>query len=126
MSTVKPIQKDVGPAALDLTSKQWYACKRTTTNQVPSIDVADTTESVAGIIELPGHTAGISTTYHTLGRSKVKVAVAVVSGDFGKIGATPGVATKAIAGDSYFCVFAEAGAVGAIVACDLVRGLRHA
>lgn len=125
MSTVKPLQKDAGPSASDLTAHQWKACKRTTTNQVPSIDVADTTESVAGIIELPGHAAGTTTTYHTLGRSKVKVGVAVVAGDFGKIGATPGVAAKAAVGESYFCRFAEAGPANAIVACDLVSGLRH-
>jgi len=126
MSTVKPLQKDVGPAAGDLTAHQWKACKRTTSNQVPSIDLADTTESVAGTIELPGHVAGASTTYHTLGRSKVHVGADVVSGDFGKIGATPGVAVKAAVGEAYFCKFAEAGPSGSIVACELVAGLRHA
>jgi len=50
----------------------------------------------------------------------------VQAGDFGKIGATPGVAAKAGAGEAYFCRFAEAGPAGAIVACDLVSGLRHA
>jgi len=126
MSTVKPLQKDVGPSAGDLTAHQWKACKRTTSNQVPSIDLADTTESVAGIIELPGFAAGTSTTYHTVGRSKVKVSVPVISGDYGKIGATPGVAAKAAAGEAYFCRFSEAGPAGAIVACELVSGLRHA
>jgi len=126
MSTVKPLQKDVGPSAGDLTAHQWKACKRTTSNQVPSIDLADTTESVAGIIELPGFAAGTSTTYHTVGRSKVRVGADVVSGDFGKIGATPGVAVKAAAGEAYFCKFSEAGPNGSIVACELVAGLRHA
>ncbi|GGJ65303.1 hypothetical protein [Deinococcus aquiradiocola] len=124
MSTVKPLQKDVGPATRDLTTHQWHACKRTTSNQVPGIDVADTTESVAGILELPGHAAGVSSTYHTVGRSKVKVGTAVQAGDFGRVGATPGVAVPAAPGEAYFCRFAEAGPAGAIVACDLVSGLR--
>lgn len=122
MATVKPEQKDAGPSAGDLTTHQWHACKRTPTG----IDVADTTESVAGVIEYPGFKAGSTTTYHTLGRSKIKTLVAVVAGDFAKISATPGIATKAAAGDAYFGVFAEAGPAGAIVPLDLDRGIRHA
>lgn len=122
MSTVKPLQKDAGPSAANLTAHQWQACKRTPSG----IDVADTTESVAGVIELPGHDVGVTTTYHTAGRSKVRVGANVTAGQFGKIGPAPGVAVPADAGDAYFCVFAEDGPSGAIVAVDLDRGLRHA
>lgn len=122
MATVKPIQKDAGKSAGDLTASQWLACRRTPTG----IAVATTTESVAGVIEYPGHTVGATTTYHTLGRSKIKVGEAVLAGDYAKIGATPGVAMKAAAGEAYFGVFAEPGSAGAIVPLDLDRGLRHA
>lgn len=122
MSTVKPIQKDAGPSTADLTASQWYACKRTPAG----IAVADSTESVAGIIEYPGFKVGTTTTYHTLGRSKVKTLVAVVAGDLAKISATPGVATKAAAGDAYFGIFADAGPAGSIVPIDLDRGIRQA
>jgi hypothetical protein len=122
MATVKPVQKDAGPSASDLTPAQWHACKRTPAG----IALADSTTSVAGVIEYPGFKAGATTTYHTLGRSKVKVLVAVVAGDKAKISATPGVATKAAAGDEFFGVFAEDGPAGAIVPLDLDRGTLHA
>ena len=122
MATVKPEQKDAGPSASDLTASQWCACRRSDAG----IALATTTAEVAGVIEYPGFKAGTTTTYHTLGRSKVKVSTPVKAGDRAKIGVTPGVATKALPGDEYFGVFAENGPAGAIVPIDLDRGLVHA
>ena len=118
MTPIKPLDggKHTGRSARDLTSFQWFAAALLTGGKYPEgatlpngkkvrgipsddvIDVAQNSETFAGIIEYPGDEIGRPTTIITAGRIKIKTSGSGKAGDSLKVIAG-GKGAKASAGE---------------------------
>ena len=119
MATVRPTASEARRADADHSAHQYKAVRRKADG---TVGLAATTDQVAGVISVPGEASGRLTHYHTAGESKIRVLGAVAPGDKLKISATPGVATKAAAGEDFFGEVLDVAPDGAVAPFVFDRG----